>query len=1047
MLGDILVPMPTPLLTRILDPAALLDRAVEGLWPPHSIDGTPWPTLAGWIVLRQGGLRDDLHRLAAARGVPGWFDPPICLFTELSERWGPEGEAAPLMEPERHALLARLLDEQGDGLIPRARGDAWVPTVDRLIGELMSEDVEPSQFAAALDATAQDEFGTRRALALGRVYGAWRAALAAARRSDGRDARVRLARFIREQPSQFAARLGGRRDVRIVGLADLRGGWSPLLAALAECPALDRLEIITSAALDVPGATHEAPLPDRERPQTLRLIEAADTAREMERIAVEVRRLIDTGAEPARIAVIAREARPAVDAMAATLSRMGVPVTARRRTALAHTAPGRALLAILHVLREQWGRHAVAELAEHPLLSTGLDAGVVNAVGYAQAMTSADDWREGFDALLARAERRARGDDEGEDRRTALPAVERITSTREAWARLAPALESLQQARSLAQWCAWCVDTLEDGRWGIAARICESPGDAALWHLELRARDRIRALLEAWQQASETFDTRGAAMDVERFLDRLLLILAQDLITLPETDFGVLVSEALAAGWRAFDHVFVVGMSAGQFPMRPSEGILLDADEREQLRRVGIPLDAPDAWRSRERELFRVLCAAPRASLTLSWPALDAEGRETARSAFVDEFVTYDRDQRETNIERMPPQQVLIAGYPVASDDEAVTHAHAAAAREEARRDAYEGVEHILGDTVMTPWNGEITDPELKAWLAQRYGERYPWSATQLETLAKCPWHWFAARLLKLEDRREADDLIEPTVSGTLRHEALDLFFERARAERFGGAPVLLGDGDAAWVKEAIAVALRERWTHAEQTGVWLGPPATREVLFEEMLRTLESYLAFEIQFNEQYANNRTNASKVIRSGAIAGEYAFEDVSIEAHGLRFQLRGMVDRIDQGVDPRIEGAEQYLAAIDYKSSKYSTPAAGDKDAWSDGIVLQVPLYAEALQQRFPDQRVVRMEYRTLGAKPERVHALNLAPVSKGGLQDASDAESQLAGALDSAGRRVRAARSGTLPAAPVKSAGCSPYCPARDICRIPGGPRKAAKDRR
>lgn len=1031
--------MPVPLLTRILDPAELLERAVEGVFPPRPLGDGGWPTLHSWLILRQGGLRDDLHRLAAARGIPGWFDAPIALFTELEERWGPEDPRPVMSEPERHALVARLLDQHGAGLIPRGATDAWVPMVDRFIGELVSEEVAPAFFAERAMQAAADSFAERRAAALGAVYEAWHATLVHLRRRDGRDARVALARTIREDAQAFAARLGGRREVRIVGLADLRGGWRPLLEAMAASPALDHLEILTSAALELSGArVDERPAP-REVPDRIRLLEAPDTAREMERIAVEVRALIDSGVEPARIAVIARDARPTVDAMADRLHQLGVPVTARRRTALAHTAPARALRALLGVVHEDWGRHAVAELAEQPLLTTGLDASIINALGYTRATTSESDWRTGLRELAERAERRESGEGAREERRTPLPRSERVRATLAAWTVVAPRLMALEAERSLEAWCAWAVDTLDDETWGIEAQLNLPCGDDAVQHRELRAHERIRALLVAWQEAARNFGGSEGALDAARFVDRLSLILAQDLITMPRTDAGVVVSEALAAGWRAFDHVFVVGLSLGSFPKRPAEGLLLHTDEREALRTAGIPLDPTDAWRSRERELFRVICASPRHTLTLSWPALDAESRETARSAYVD-LVAGD-----AKAEEIGPEQVLTPSFPVARDEQALAQGRESAAREAERRAHDARVEEEGALASLTPWNGEIEDPALLKWLGERYGASYQWSATQLETLAKCPWHWFAARLLGLEDRRDADDVLEPTVSGHLRHDALDRFFARAREER--GAPVVIGKADEAYVNAGIAVALHEAWSAAESAGMRLGPQAVRATQQEELLTGLRRYLAWEMKFNDDYSNARTTASKIIRSGAIKGEHAFENVILEGDGVTFKLRGMVDRIDQGVDDRIPGAEHYLAAIDYKSSRGSTPGGGNKQAWDDGIVLQVPLYAKALQRDFPEQQVVRMEYRTLSAKPERVHALSLAPVEKGQLVDgeaAEEAQRQLDGALAAAGRRVRAARTGALPAAPARSAGCSPYCPARDICRIPGGPREGLR---
>lgn len=1021
--------MPTPILTRLTDPAALLERAVDGLLPPQPLSAAPdWPTLPAWIVLRQGGLRDDLHRLAAARGVAGWFDNPILLFTELLDRWGPPDTPTPLSEPERHALLSRLLDAHGAALLPRGHTDAWVPAVDRLVGELIAEDVAAEDFARAASSAADDDFSRRRADALGAVYAAWRETLLRVGRSDGRDARARLARAVREQPDGFAARLGGRREIRIVGLADLRGGWAPLLAALADSPALDRVEILTSAALDISGAGagEEASAPiHAPSAAALRLIQAPDSAREVERVAVEVRALLDAGAAPHRVAVVARQARPSVDAVAEALAAIGVPVTARRRTALAHTTPGRALLTILDVPREQWSRHAVAELAEHPLLETGLDATIINTVGFARAMSSAEAWAEGLDDLERRAAARERGETSEEYRRSALPPAARVQDTRAAWTRVEPMLRDLEEPRSLEDWCAWAVNTLVEDAWGIGRRLAEPLDDDATWYRELRARDRIRTLLEEWRDAGARFGGNDAPMDATRFSERLRLILSQDLVTPPVTDSGVLVAEALAAGWRAFDHVFVIGLAAGEFPLRPASTGLLDRHERESLRIAGLPLDAPDAWRTREQELFRVLCAAPRQSLTLSWPALDSEGREVARSAYVDELASAEP------VDEMPPEAVLVAGFPTVGSADAAAQAERAAHIETERPTAYAGF---------------IEDATAVAWLAERYGEAYPWSATQLEGLAKCPWSWFAERVLHVDERRDADDLIEPSVAGSLRHEALELFFVRAIEER--GAPVVIGEADAAWCDAGIEVALREVWSAAESKGVWLGPTPTRALQYDELLGQLRAYLAYERTFNDHpFAKGNVAGKKVIRSGVMRTEFPFKDVELDGGGVRFRLRGLVDRIDQGEDERVPDAERYLTAIDYKSSRGSTPGAGVGRAWADGIVLQVPLYAKALQVLFPDHIVARMEYRTIGNKAERVHCLDLHPVKSGSLVDAPEAEDKLERALEAAGARIAATRAGELPTAPTASAGCSPYCVARDFCRIPGGPVDASGWRR
>ena len=1043
--------MPILRVITVPDPAQLLERAVEGLFPlSKATDEHPWPTLSAWVVLRQGGLRDDLHRLAATKKVAGWFDSPVCLFNEVATRWGSGDDQAPLSEPERHAIVAGLIEKHGGSVFGRAQGaEVWVPAVDRLIGELVGEGVEPAAFSLALNATANDKFSHDRATVLSQIYAGWHVALSRDKRCDGRDGKVRLAHHITENPERFAERLGGRRDIRIVGLADLRGGWRQLLGALAASKALDHVDILTTFELELPAelrpeyvvnenaATFANALfsLDKFTTPNVSLVEAPDATREVELIAVRVRKLIDAGIAPTRIAVIARQARPTVNEMSAALTQLGVPVSARRRTGMAHTAPARALRAILATAKEDWARHSIVELAENPLLSTGLDVAVVNQVGYTRAISERAAWREGFVKLVERCKARARGDDDGDEHRQSLPGIAQVEATLVAWDALARRLAEVEATRPAAAWFRWVAATLRNGEWGIASALEKPLSDAAVWQSDVNACDQIVEFAVAWMDALKTFGSDSTPIDAATFDQRLKLLLEQDLITPPATDFGVVVSEALAAGWRAFDHVFVVGLSAGEFPNRPTPGAILDRDDRRALIAAGLMMDAPDAWRDRERELFRVVCAGARVQLTLSWPVMDASGREVARSAYVDEAAavlarhsgvvgTDDELVQSGLLERIATNEMLVSGYPVARDAAAIAHARIVAAVERDRT------------REPTVYNGSIEDPALSDWLKERYDERFVWSATQLEKVAKCRWEWFAEKLLKLDPRGEADDQMEPTVRGTIVHETLHKFFEAAVVEF--GAPVYLRDEHLSKARTMLNQSLDSVWAVTRDEGNWLGAEALQGATLDEIRTELGAYLDFEIKWNEKSWTAGTSSSKEIRTGYVEGEGQFDGVKLSGGGATFLLRGSVDRIDRGVDERFSDAARYIAAIDYKSTIYSTPAGGKKAGWKDGVVLQVPLYTAALQALRPEDLIARMEYRSI-RPPKAVHGLSLAPVKAKKIQDAAEAEGKLETALADAGRRVLEVRSGELPAQPTDSCGCSPFCPARDICRVPGGP--------
>jgi hypothetical protein len=130
-------------------------------------------------------------------------------------------------------------------------------------------------------------------------------------------------------------------------------------------------------------------------------------------------------------------------------------------------------------------------------------------------------------------------------------------------------------------------------------------------------------------------------------------------------------------------------------------------------------------------------------------------------------------------------------------------------------------------------------------------------------------------------------------------------------------------------------------------------------------------------------------------------------------------------------------------VDYKSSKYSAPGMGKKEAWEEHVVLQVPLYAHALMQLRPGHEVARTEYRAVRQK-ETVHPLQLYRIAKKTnlLTPEAGEAAKLEGALDAVARHVRDARDGVYPARPAPSCKCPDWCHAWEICRVKGGPTSA-----
>ena len=139
----------------------------------------------------------------------------------------------------------------------------------------------------------------------------------------------------------------------------------------------------------------------------------------------------------------------------------------------------------------------------------------------------------------------------------------------------------------------------------------------------------------------------------------------------------------------------------------------------------------------------------------------------------------------------------------------------------------------------------------------------------------------------------------------------------------------------------------------------------------------------------------------------------FRALSVQADGEQLLLRGRIDRADRGPG----GA---LRVIDYKPGSPAGYGAADL---IDGRRVQLPFYAHAAAQIFPESRVVdAYHFHYLHAEAGRFRLSKF----EGGLDGSLDAAVQVA---VSAVRKVRRGEFAPLP----PNEGCPEYCPAAGFC--------------
>lgn len=626
-------------------------------------------------------------------------------------------------------------------------------------------------------------------------------------------------------------------------------------------------------------------------PPALTLLRAPGTQAEVRAVANRLRTLLDSGARPEGLGVVARDLAPYATALRLHCERLAIPFSA-----LSQRAPmdgvGRRVVAVLDLLRlgerapiERW-LDATARLGNTELrivqradLRVALRAHGAARLGEAAALdASATLAGRGRIPLPVRARLRATGgvDGEGEavaDRRwldgklwrSAIAAVQRLLTMCQQWPQHACAQEHGK----------WAIRTLRD---------------------ELGWPDHTEPMvsLRRLQQAlPPTFELRR-----EEFLGLLQRHSAEvGRVALGGAGGGVQVLSVVEARARTWEHLFVLGMNRDVFPRVIREDPLLP----DRLRRPALSLlpDLPikEVGYDEERYLFaQLLSSSPH--ITLSWQLVDDEGKARAPSTLVERLLSARPELRAETApavyaEEAKPAQgplkdsradqlalpfaapampsraarclrpatehaVLTALYanrqafarvlpmaiaeiaPVGIDVEALSRARLAVLEEldpVATSAAVDGI---------GPYFGFIGAVRSRADL-----RRSPMFVTTLERVVRCPWQTFLLRLLGLE--RLPDPLASlPTITALMLGSTVHRFLEDLVTDAVGDRPrdlmslVDLPPVAVAW-PDASTVSTRLRQAAEEVLrNEGIGIPGFAHVLVERARPYLQTAQAVE---------------------------------------------------------------------------------------------------------------------------------------------------------------------------------------------------------
>lgn len=514
---------------------------------------------------------------------------------------------------------------------------------------------------------------------------------------------------------------------------------------------------------------------------------------------------------------------------------------------------------------------------------------------------------------------------------------------------------------------------------------------------------------------------KDAGTSFDQFADRFFRLAELDLYSLHERDRNrVQVYGVSLARQKEYRVVFAAGLLEKRFPLQIREDPVLSDWERRLFNGAAgrVILKERLPTQRLERYLFYLALTRATEKIFLSYPRLDLEGNESLPSYYVSEVLSlfggraagkkqdlahpYPRladavNRRELEMavmgELWTPDRLEINREPLVVCL-ASRLLEDAAVREKFRRAFYEVAD-------------ELTDPGIAALGVFRSLNT---SSTGLEEYAKCPFKYYANRVLKLNDPEQDANV---TARGIILHDVLEKCF-RAWADHH---PEVFKNK-----AEAKVQALRQLGKTLGEHPLLLEKKYQLDLEIEDLREMLEKFLDQEL--------DRLSESPLKPAYF---EYAFgtPGSAVQAFGLAdgartIRISGKIDRID--TDPeRTAGL-----VIDYKRT-----AVFEKKDLELGVALQLPVYSMVIRE-FLKLKPAGAELYSIREREKKgfYHKDYLRFFPGVGSRRMILSEEEFQAVLERCAEFIRFfSRGMEAMAIPVRPRKCESYCPYAPVCRI------------
>ena len=240
--------------------------------------------------------------------------------------------------------------------------------------------------------------------------------------------------------------------------------------------------------------------------------------------------------------------------------------------------------------------------------------------------------------------------------------------------------------------------------------------------------------------------------------------------------------------------------------------------------------------------------------------------------------------------------------------------------------------DHARWQARLSEYDGLISDRRLLDHIRAEFGPGAgPYSTGRIEEYAKCPYLFYQRRIMQLAlwEEPEAAEALGPLERGDAMHQVLESFVKGLAGEGFAG-------GSSQDRRASLLEIATRTLEKARPAGI---PDLLWEIERDRLLSLLEKWLQYELGRSE---DGFVPSAAELPFGPFKHGGDSPGLVVEAGRHRFELRGLIDRIDVSAD------ETRARVIDYKAGKLPESMKRGT-ALLAGERIQLPVYRAALSR--------------------------------------------------------------------------------------------------